>query len=185
MSTSLASAKKRRANITEPQPQQFRQPQQQQQQMQQSGGGLTLPQVIKLVDTRLLNLEKIVAEKKNGDEESEETSLWIEEFNKRTEIIAMEIDSIKSIVLQLQSFTMEVNKKLFEKVEALTAATQSSNGEIPTSTISDAEQTVVPAELTSTTEPTTVSTEEPSDVSIISRFDNKSNKSNNITITSN
>jgi hypothetical protein len=91
------------------------------QQPTQTGAGMTLQQVIKLVDTRLLTLEKFMSENTNEDGEDGVPSEWMEEFNKRTEIIAVEIDSIKTTVLQLQAFTMEVNKKMFEKIEALTA----------------------------------------------------------------
>lgn len=199
MSTSLASAKKRRANISEPQPQL-----RQQSQPQQQGGGLTLQQVIKLVDTRLTTLEKIVSSQRNGPEGvEEETDNWIEEFNKRTEIIAIEIDNIKSIVLQLQTFTMEVNKKLFDKVEALTAGQasaapmQASAATVQASAASaplvakeepttDAEPVVAPTPAITleiatppVETPTTPSTVEPSNAPILSRFENKSKKNNN------
>lgn len=205
MSTSLASAKKRRANISEPQPQL-----RQQSQPQQQGGGLTLQQVIKLVDTRLTTLEKIVSSQRNGPEGvEEETDNWIEEFNKRTEIIAIEIDNIKSIVLQLQTFTMEVNKKLFDKVEALTAGQASAAPiqasaapmqasaataplvakEEPTTEVAptpDAEPVVAPTPAITleiatppVETPTTPSTVEPSNAPILSRFENKSKKNNN------
>lgn len=225
MSTSLASAKKRRANITEPQPQ-FRPGQQQQQMQPQPGGGLTLQQVIKLVDTRLTTLEKIVSDQKTGGEEGEESGDWIDEFNKRTEIIAVEIDSIKTTVLQLQAFTMEVNKKMFEKIEALTSVPPVSVArEVPAvpvaqvsvvpsvseptvsvlpsvsepqvsvlpsvSSVSVSEPVVVPAEkpTVSTTDAPAITLElapapiEPSNVPILSRFENKSKKNNNNTST--
>jgi hypothetical protein len=38
-----------------------------------------------------------------------------EEFNNRYELLASEIQSIKDIVLKLQSYTMEVNKTLMEE----------------------------------------------------------------------
>jgi hypothetical protein len=203
MSTSLASAKKRRANITEPQPQFRQQPQMQ----QQPGGGLTLQQVIKLVDTRLTTLEKIVSDQKNGVEEGEESGDWIDEFNKRTEIIAVEIDSIKTTVLQLQAFTMEVNKKMFEKIEALTAKQPVSFArEVPSTVATVAaapaplpapvvapvvdpvvapvsEVAPTPAITLDITASTPVEAPapviEPSNVPILSRFENKSKKNNN------
>jgi hypothetical protein len=181
MSTSLASAKKRRANISEPQPQQFRQ--QQQQQQQQPGVGLTLQQVIKLVDTRLTTLEKIVSDQKNGAAEETETGDWIEEFNKRTEIIAIEMDNIKSTLLQLQTFTMEVNKKMFEKLEALTAP-------VPVTELVSADSDPVGPAITLEITPSTAAASETpsasidtvlesSNVPVISRFENKSKKNNN------
>jgi hypothetical protein len=189
MSTSLASAKKRRANISEPQPQQFRQ--QPQQQQQQPGVGLTLQQVIKLVDTRLTTLEKIVSDQKNGAAEETETGDWIEEFNKRTEIIAIEMDNIKSTVLQLQTFTMEVNKKMFEKLEALTAAvpTPAPAPAPVTEPVSADSDPVGPAITLEITPSTAAASETPSasidtvlessNVPVISRFENKSKKNNN------
>ena len=183
MSTSLASAKKRRANISEPQPQQFRQ--QPQQQQQQPGVGLTLQQVIKLVDTRLTTLEKIVSDQKNGAAEETETGDWIEEFNKRTEIIAIEMDNIKSTLLQLQTFTMEVNKKMFEKLEALTAPASAPVTE-PVSADSDPVGPAITLEITPSTaaasETPSASIDtvlESSNVPVISRFENKSKKNNN------
>jgi len=195
MSTSLASAKKRRANITEPQPQ-IRQ--QQMQQQMQPAGGLTLQQVIKLVDTRLTTLEKLVSEQRNGGEEGEESGDWIEEFNKRTEIIAVEIDSIKSTVLQLQTFTMEVNKKMFEKLEALTnVAPPAVVAREVATTVAPVPDTVpvpepvsapvvpvvpepvsapVPAITLELNPPTPV--EAPAELPILSRFENKSKKNN-------
>jgi hypothetical protein len=186
MSTSLASAKKRRANISEPQPQQFRQ-QQQQQQQQQPGVGLTLQQVIKLVDTRLTTLEKIVSDQKNGAAEETETGDWIEEFNKRTEIIAIEMDNIKSTLLQLQTFTMEVNKKMFEKLEALTVPVPTPAP--VTELVSADSDPVGPAITLEITPSTAAASETPSasidtvlessNVPVISRFENKSKKNNN------
>jgi hypothetical protein len=203
MSTSLASAKKRRANITEPQPQ-IRQ--QQMQPQMQPAGGLTLQQVIKLVDTRLTTLEKLVSEQRNGGEEGEESGDWIEEFNKRTEIIAVEIDSIKSTVLQLQTFTMEVNKKMFEKLEALTnvappavVAREVATTVAPVVPVPDPVPEPVSAHVVPVVpEPEPVSApvpaitlelnpptpvEAPAELPILSRFENKSKKNNTSTST--
>ena len=128
MSTSLASAKKRRANLSEPTPNPAQRQQQQQQQQQQqpaAGVGLTLPQVIKLVDTRLITLEKFMEEHSKTantlDTAANSFTEWMDEFNKRTEIIAIEIDELKTAMLQLQTYTMEVNKKLLDKVEQLSS----------------------------------------------------------------
>jgi hypothetical protein len=81
--------------------------------------GLTLPQVIALVDSRLTNLETFV---KNLDGTSSNTSPnaissdLIEDYESRFQMLATEITEMKDIVLKLQTFTMEVNKKLLEKV---------------------------------------------------------------------
>jgi hypothetical protein len=124
MSQSLASAKRRRAPAQE-MPANNIAPQSQSQSQIQSGG-LTLPQVIQIVDKRLIVLEKFMTETKtvgpveNSDiaiEEDMPSSLSevVDEFNQRYEMLAEEIVNIKNIVLSLQSYTMEVNKKLLEE----------------------------------------------------------------------
>ena len=123
-----------------------------------SAQGLTLPQVIQLLDVRLINLEKFVNEVKNdpatvlgltivpspedlppvsndtpqqnnynqksvsfeNDETPNNTDIpdvkqIYEEFDKRYEMLAEEIIHIKNIVLNLQSYTMDVNKLLMEE----------------------------------------------------------------------
>lgn len=138
MSTALASARRRRAGPepvanntrqTAPQPQ-FPGTQQQQpgQQGQPNMGvGLTLPQVIAVVDQRLITLETFMQSQKSTENpeldnsNSEDFRALVEEYNSRFDIIADEIASMKDIILKLQSFTMEVNKKLVdERVQILT-----------------------------------------------------------------
>jgi len=100
--------------------------------------GLTLPQVIALIDKRLVNLETITKDKMlsegssgssgSSGEDGEEGSggvdpAVLDEFNARFEIMAEEIANIKSIVLSLQSYTMDVNKILMEERAAAAAAT--------------------------------------------------------------
>lgn len=123
MSASIAAAKKRRApaqqtappapvptrNLTPAQP--------------MSSPGLTLPQVIALVDQRLISLETGMRELRTAAPR-EETELpevpsnlteVLEEFNSRFESLADEIGNLKNIVLSLQSYTMDVNKMLLEE----------------------------------------------------------------------
>lgn len=114
MSQSLASAKKRRVP-NEP-PSKF--PPTPTPSTNNPPGGLTLPQVIEVVDRRLIQLEKFMNEKQKSIEESPfESSLKevIEEFDKRYEMLAEEIVNLKNIVINLQSFTMEVNKTMLEE----------------------------------------------------------------------
>jgi hypothetical protein len=107
---------------------------------------LTLQQVIALVDSRLTNLEKNVGEIKSQPSEShkpfsesipeynnEDVKQTVEsimyeylsEFNERCEILATEISSIKNIVIELQSYTMNVNRILLEeKMKILSSATE-------------------------------------------------------------
>jgi len=135
MSQSLASAKRRRAPIQEAPVNNPYQSQQQSSPNQPSSVGLTLPQVIQVVDKRLTILEKFMAEVKpvitntvsttreegeqgeqqEGDEVPLTLSNVVEEFNQRYELLAEEIVNIKNVVLSLQSYTMDVNKMLLEE----------------------------------------------------------------------
>lgn len=131
MSTALASARRRRAGPepvanntrqTAPQPQ-FPGTQQQQpgQQGQPNMGvGLTLPQVIAVVDKRLITLETFMQTQKmegpaTDNSLAEDFRGLVEEYNSRFDIIADELATVKDLLLKLQSFTMEVNQKLVEE----------------------------------------------------------------------
>jgi hypothetical protein len=95
-------------------------------------GGLTLPQVISLVDKRLVTLETFMKENQsNGTktssvstESSASTSAsasedavnqLADEFDSKFSILAQELAELKDVVLKLQSYTMEVNKTLYEE----------------------------------------------------------------------
>ena len=95
-------------------------------------GGLTLPQVISLVDKRLVTLETFMKETQQtvpqqiGSQQTvpqqtessaseEAMNSLAEEFNSKFEILAQEVADLKDIVLKLQSYTMEVNKTLYEE----------------------------------------------------------------------
>lgn len=129
MSQSLASAKKRRAPNDPVRPLSTSQEQAQPNNNMQAG--LTLPQVIQLVDRRLIVLEKFMNDnnsnvqssmKSQTDEVNEDEIAVplqfkeiVEEFNTRYELLAEEIVNLKNIVLNLQSYTMEVNKTLYDE----------------------------------------------------------------------
>jgi hypothetical protein len=88
--------------------------------------GLTLPQVISVIDTRLIVLETFMKESKDSVknissevpnlniQENSENNL-MEEFETRFDILAGEIADLKDIVLKLQAYTMGVNKTLLEE----------------------------------------------------------------------
>jgi hypothetical protein len=131
MSTALASARRRRAGPeavapapgvrqTTPQPSfPGSQQAQQQQQSQNMGPGLTLPQVIALVDKRLITLESFMQTQQTNvstpDSESEnQLNTIINEYNMRFDMLAEELISLKDTVMKLQTYTMEVNKTLME-----------------------------------------------------------------------
>jgi hypothetical protein len=122
MSQGLAAARKRRApasltptNIPPPPSPGFQQTQ------QNPSMGLTLPQVIALVDQRLVVVETFMKNVQQGDivssnaSENVETNSVLEEINSRYDLLAEEVINLKNIVLSLQSYTMEVNKTLMEE----------------------------------------------------------------------
>lgn len=91
-----------------------------------AGAGLTLQQVIQVVDRRLINLEDFA--KKNADLASrvnngpvvasnvpENLTEVLDEYNSRFDILAEEIANLKNVVLNLQSYTMDVNKMLLKE----------------------------------------------------------------------
>lgn len=126
MSQSLAAAKKRRANFQEPTTNMPGQMNSKSSDSLSAPVGLTLPQVIQLVDKRLVILEKFMNETKTSPNQSNmlaphQTEIpsnmaeIVDEFDKRYNMLAEEIVNIKNIVLSLQSYTMEVNKSLLDE----------------------------------------------------------------------
>lgn len=130
MSKSNASAKSRRAFISPPQnnPAIGQQQQPQKQQSSSPTTGLTLQQVIAVIDNRLLNVESFVKESKENSnrqikfEDEGESALIpnniteiLSEYNSRFDLLAEEINNLKDIVMKLQSYTMDVNKTLMEE----------------------------------------------------------------------
>lgn len=99
-------------------------------------GGLTLPQVISLVDKRLVTLETFMKESQSSQSNGTKTSSvsaesassasassaseeavnqLADEFDSKFSILAQELAELKDVVLKLQSYTMEVNKTLYEE----------------------------------------------------------------------
>ena len=123
MSTALASARRRRAGpetvapapgVRQTTPQPSFPGTTSQQPQPNMGPGLTLPQVIALVDKRLIHLEQAVQGQTVSAEPDNDLKLLIEEYNARFDIIADELASLKDTIMKLQTFTMEVNKTLME-----------------------------------------------------------------------
>jgi hypothetical protein len=134
MSRAIASARQRRAGVEpSPSPSPVSTP-------SHPPAGLTLPQVISLVDTRLIKLEQFMKEtlenKSNNtnnvsnieirDSESNiidssdpnqltDLNDILEEYNNRFVLLAEEMGQLKDIVLKLQTYTMDVNKMLIEE----------------------------------------------------------------------
>jgi hypothetical protein len=113
MSGSLASAKAKRAGIapTPPPP-----PQQQQQQIP-PGARLSIPQVITMLDSRLVKLESATksAVVTPVASASEVPTKFMEDMESRFMMLAEEITVMKDVIMKLQAFTMDVNKTLFEE----------------------------------------------------------------------
>ena len=70
---------------------------------------MTLTQFINSLDNRIKTLEE-----NSSNEVKELDSKVIDEYNTRFEILASEIGELKDIILKLQSFTMDVNKSLYD-----------------------------------------------------------------------
>lgn len=75
--------------------------------------GLTLPQVISNLDTRVKMLESNVPSMNGIDSVFSPTVL--DEFNSRFEILANELADLKDTIMKLQTFTMEVNKSMHDE----------------------------------------------------------------------
>lgn len=81
---------------------------------------MTLQQVITTVDKRLNQLEKLAGNSESANNDNNDISSIVTEFNSRFELIVTEINSLKDIILKLQTFTMDVNKRLLdERIEVL------------------------------------------------------------------
>lgn len=97
----------------------------QQQQQQPPASGLTLPQVIALVDRRLVVLETFMKDTKAQPSAPVSTQAsvstpamddeFVEDINSKFEMLANEIADLKDMLLKLQTFTMEVNKRLVDE----------------------------------------------------------------------
>jgi hypothetical protein len=87
--------------------------------------GLTLPQVISLVDKRLITLETFMKDSQGGNQQiqientgsvsEDAVNQLADEFNSKFEMLAQELAELKDVVMKLQTYTMDVNKTLFEE----------------------------------------------------------------------
>ena len=135
MSNSNAAAKARRAGIKPTTPIASSPAAQSSGQMNGTNG-LTLPQVISVIDRRLVNLEAFMKETKENpnssgqgtiqgtDDEAgvivpSEFNAFVDEINNRFQLLAEEIETMKNALLKLQTFTMDVNTVLLEKTNVI------------------------------------------------------------------
>tara|TARA_B100001059_G_scaffold164398_1_gene163916 strand:- start:1525 stop:2202 length:678 start_codon:yes stop_codon:yes gene_type:complete len=121
--SSISAAKKRRANISQPTPNVGNGSYQPTAQAQAQRNMMTIPQVLKLLDSRIVKLEKNVPTVQETSSEvvdsfSEEKGKIqevLQEYDERFQVVVDEMQQIKDMVLKLQSYTMEVNKTLLEE----------------------------------------------------------------------
>jgi len=126
MSQGNAAARKRRAGGASLQENTVPTQQNNISQSQTPKGGLTLPQVISLVDKRLITLETFMKETQSAGSQTNKplsatsasedaVNAMADEFDTKFAVLAQEVADLKDIVLKLQAYTMEVNKTLYEE----------------------------------------------------------------------
>jgi hypothetical protein len=71
---------------------------------------LSVNDAFKMVNERLVNLEKGLTNSNNSVQ-----SDIIQEYDNRFNLVAQEIGELKETVLKLQTFTMDVNKTLYDE----------------------------------------------------------------------
>lgn len=157
--SSISAAKKRRANISQPTPNvvsgSYQPASATQAQTQAQRNMMTIPQVLKLLDSRIVKLEKntpVVQETRaefvdSFSEEKGKIHEVLQEYDERFQVVVDEMQQIKDMVLKLQSYTMEVNKTLLEeRMEYMKGVTQE------TETITMKEAAVTTPEIISTSD---------------------------------
>lgn len=168
MSAALNAAKKRRgvppSNPPLSQPNQFQQSNQLSP-PQSTQAGLTLQQVIQVIDRRLLSLEDFAKKNSNmstvvNNSPNMETNMpenlteVLEEYNSRFDILAEEISNLKNIVLNLQSYTMDVNKVLMkERIHILSGEDSPSAEQVDAETATELDMANIDVSLMENTEP--------------------------------
>ena len=116
---------------------------------------LNLQQIIQLLDSRIVKLEKSapistlevqstsssIPNEKIVELVNEAMAEHVSEFNTRSEMLANEIMQLKDIVLSLQTYTMSVNKMLLD--ERIQILSEIPEPETPTVTVSQTEDNIV------------------------------------------
>jgi len=142
MSSAVAAARKRRAGPMPPDPSKSIPSQGPSPSPSPSPSGLTLPQVIALVDKRLVILEKFMNDSSRSSKDLSlplppSAALYspstvepgsqsqinmiqdihdvLDDYNSRFILLTEEIANLKDVIIKLQSFTMDVNQKLVEE----------------------------------------------------------------------
>ena len=118
MSNSIAAAKRRRAGVIEQAPPVPSVSTQQVQGQGQIPSRLTLPQVISMLDARLVKLENSPIQEQQPTQlidGSVSVSEYVVEMDHKFSVLVEEITTLKDIVLKLQAYTMDVNKMLVDE----------------------------------------------------------------------
>jgi hypothetical protein len=122
MSNSIAAAKRRRAGVIEQPPPVPSSNTNGSLEPGQIPARLSLPQIISMLDARLVKLERSTAQSANApvsapssDESGVSVSEYVVEMDHKFSVLVEEITNLKDVVMKLQTYTMEVNKMLVEE----------------------------------------------------------------------
>lgn len=163
--SSAALAKKRRANLSAVQEVPSSPATTPAAAPQSRAGGMSLPQILNVIEKRILSLEKSVEDNRvasSSKDVSEPIDIdaqlrpIIDEYDARFEMLATQINEMKDALMKLQSFTMDVNKTLFEERNSRTSVSENTQTEEETPT----EEQVLDSIPEEATEPPTFSTPE-------------------------
>jgi len=112
--SSNAAAIRRRVNPQQQQPIQSKPVDKPTPQSPSNNKQMTIQQVITTMDQRLKQVETMMQNNATNNN-TNDLSLIVDEFNSRFELIVTEMNSLKDIVMQLQTYTMSVNKALYDE----------------------------------------------------------------------
>ena len=169
--SSAALAKKRRANLSAVQEVPSSPAAPAAAAPQSRAGGMSLPQILNVIEKRILSLEKAVEDNREASSSKDvsepididaQLRPIIDEYDARFEMLATQINELKDTLMKLQSFTMDVNKIMFEERNSratVSENTQTEEAIVPITETPTEEQVLdsIPEEAT---EPPTFSTPE-------------------------
>ena len=112
--SSNAAAIRRRVNPQQQQPIQSKPVDKPTPQSPSNNKQMTIQQVITTMDQRLKQVETMMQNNATNNN-TNDLSLIVDEFNSRFELIVTEMNSLKDIVMKLQTYTMSVNKALYDE----------------------------------------------------------------------
>lgn len=136
--SSAALAKKRRANLSAVQEVPSSPAATPAAAPQSRSGGMSLPQILNVIEKRILSLEKAVEDNRvasSSKDVSEPIDIdaqlrpIVDEYDARFEMLATQINEMKDVLMKLQSFTMDVNKTLFEERNSRTSVSENTQTE--------------------------------------------------------